>query len=60
MPFLEAYSLTFEAAPQALFGNQETFFWPVAREPPSLTLKMASGAVFGSLELFLEPLPMTI
>ena len=60
MPFLGAYLLTFEAAPQATFGSQELFFWPVAREPCSLTLKTAPGAVFGSLEPLLEPLPTTI
>ena len=37
MPFLGAYSLTFEAAPKATFGSQEPFFMPVAREPCSLT-----------------------
>ena len=60
MPFLGAYRFIFKAAPQATFGSQEPFVWPVAREPCSLILKTAPGAVFGKLEPLLEPLPTTI
>ena len=57
MPILGAYSLTFEAAHQAIFGSQELFF---SLMPGSLTLETAPGAILGSLEPFLEPLPTTI
>ena len=60
MQFLGAYSLTFEAAPQATFGSQKPFYCLLPGSHVASLLKTTPGAVFESLEPFLEPLPMTI